>query len=62
MGALQPQLIKDEFAAEARVERKLSDRWTIVAEDRWERSRSNDEIANYHVNECLLGLRFSWEK
>ncbi len=62
VGALQPQLIKDEFAAEARVERKLSDRWTIVAEDRWERSRSNDEIANYHVNECLLGLRFSWEK
>lgn len=62
LGILQPQLIKDEFAADLRVERTLSNRWTIFTADHWERSRSNDPVASYRANECLLGLRFSWEK
>jgi hypothetical protein len=54
--------VKDEFQATMRVERKLSSRWTIYGEYTWERSRSNDVIASYQVNEGLLGARWSWEK
>jgi hypothetical protein len=47
---------------EVRLERKLSARWTLVANYSWERSRSNDAIASYTVNEGLLGARWSWDK
>jgi hypothetical protein len=56
------QEIKDEFATELRVERKLSSRWTLYAAASWERCRSNDEFASYRVKEGLLGARWSWEK
>lgn len=62
LGTVQPQLIKDELTAGLRLERKLSDRWSVFTEENWERSRSNDPVASYRVNECLLGVRFSWEK
>ncbi len=54
--------IKDEYAAGLRVERKLSERWTLWLDYTWERSRSNDPIASYSLNEGLLGARWSWEK
>jgi hypothetical protein len=54
--------LRDEFTAELRVERALSKSWKLVASYRWERSRSNDPIASYVVNEGLLGLRWSWDK
>lgn len=57
-----PARIKDEFTAELLVERTLSKRWTIFAGYEWERSRSNDLLASYRVNEGLLGVRRSWEK
>lgn len=57
----QPR-IKDEYSAELHVERKLSLRWTALGNYRWERSRSNDLLASYRVNEGLLGLRWSWDK
>jgi hypothetical protein len=61
-GIFPPPRIKDEFSSELRVERKLSPRWTAVAQYRWERSRCNDPLAAYRVNEGLLGARWSWEK
>ena len=62
LGISPPALVKEEFAAELRVERKLSDRWTILAEYSWERSRWNDPIGSYRMNEGLLGGQWSWEK
>lgn len=62
LGIAPPARIKDEYTLEGRVERKLSDRWTIFAAFTWERSRSNDRVASYQVNEGLLGVRWSWEK
>ena len=57
-----PPRIKDEYLVELRVERRLGRAWTALAEFSWERTRSNDLIASYAVNEGLLGLRWSWEK
>ena len=62
LGIAPPARIKDEYNLEGRVERKLTDRWTIFAALTWERSRSNDRVASYRVNEGLLGVRWSWEK
>ena len=61
-GTEPPARLRDEFAAELRIERALSPRWRLVAGYRWERSRSNDPIASYVVNEGLLGVRWSWDK
>ena len=61
-GIEPPARVKEEFTAELRIERMLSPRWTAVAGYTWERSRSNDTIASYRVNEGLLGLRWSWDK
>jgi hypothetical protein len=61
-GISPPPQIKDQYTAQLRAERKLSDRWTLFAEYNWERSRSNDTIASYVVNEGLLGARWTWEK
>lgn len=54
--------LREEFAAELEVERALSAKWKLVGSYRWERSRSNDPIASYVVNEGLLGVRWSWDK
>jgi hypothetical protein len=54
--------VKDEFECGLRVERKLSERWTVLGGYTWERARCNDHIASYVVNEGLLGVRWSWEK
>ncbi len=60
---LRPAMrVKDEYSAGLRAERKLTRRWTVLGEYEWERSRSNDLLASYRVNEGLLGLRWSWEK
>jgi hypothetical protein len=61
-GLAPPPRIKDEFLGELRVERSLGRRWTVLAGATWERTRSNDTVASYVVNEGLLGLRWSWEK
>ena len=62
LGIEPPARLKDEFSAELHLERKLSERWTVLAHYTWERSRSNDPLASYRVNEGLLGLRWGWEK
>lgn len=62
IGIVLDPLFRDEFAASLAVERRLSARWTALAEYRWERSRSNDVFARYRLNEGLLGLRWNWDK
>jgi len=62
VGAAPPARIKDSYDATLRVERKLGERWKLVAGYKWERTRSNVVIASYEVNEGLLGARWSWEK
>jgi hypothetical protein len=62
LGINPPGRLKDEFAADLHVERELTKRWTVYGGYTWERSRSNETIASYTVNEGLLGVRWSWEK
>jgi hypothetical protein len=62
LGIDPPFRLRDEFVGELHVGRKLNHRWTVFAGYTWERSRSNDPVASYVVNEGLLGLRWSWEK
>lgn len=57
-----PALLKEEYVATARVERRFSRNWTWFGEYRWERTRSNDRINEYRLNEGLLGVRWNWEK
>ena len=61
-GLEPPPRLKDYFEARLRLERKLGERWTLYAVYTWERSRSNDPLAEYRLNEGLLGARWSWEK
>lgn len=62
IGIAPPPRVRDEFELDVRIERKLNSRWTILGGYTWERSRSNEWIASYVVNEGLLGVRWSWEK
>jgi hypothetical protein len=62
LGQFPPERLKDEFSTELTAERKLTSRWRIFAKYGWDRTRSNDAIASYVVNEGLLGVRWSWEK
>ena len=62
LGLSPPRRVKEEFTAQLRLERKLSERWTIFGEVNWERNRCNDPIASYNMNEGLLGARWNWEK
>jgi hypothetical protein len=62
LGINPPARVRDEFVGELHVERKLSDRWKVFGGYIWERSRSNDPVASYTVNEGLLGVRWSWDK
>ncbi len=57
-----PPRIKDEYALKIRMERKVTARWSIFAGYTWERTRSNDGVASYILNEGLLGARWNWEK
>jgi hypothetical protein len=54
--------LKDEFTADLHVERQLTKQWSVFGAYLWERSRSNETIASYSVNEGLLGVRWSWDK
>lgn len=56
-----PPWIKDGYEAKVHVEYKVSDRWTVYGGYSWERTRSNDKVVSYVVNEGLLGVRWSWE-
>jgi hypothetical protein len=62
LGLAPPARVKDEYEASMRVERQWTPRLAVFGDYRWERSRCNDAIASYRVNECLLGVRWSWER
>ncbi len=62
IGLAPPARVIDEYSVRLRVERKISAQWTALFSYAWERSRSNDSVASYRVNEGLLGARWSWEK
>jgi hypothetical protein len=62
LGIGPPARLKEEYVAELRLERELGRQWTLLASYTWERSRANDLISSYEVNEGLLGVRWSWEK
>jgi hypothetical protein len=62
LGIDPPARLRDEFMGEFHVARMMSKRWTVFSTYTWERSRSNDPVACYTVNEGLLGVRWSWEK
>ncbi|MDP3072161.1 MAG: hypothetical protein Q8N18_17855 [Opitutaceae bacterium] len=61
-GLAPPQLIREDYDAEWVAERQISKRWTVLAKYQWERSRSNDPLSSYVLNEGLLGLRWNWDK
>ncbi len=62
IGISPPARRKDEYELELHVERKVTSRWTLFGGYSWERSRSNDPVTSFVVNEGLLGVRWSWEK
>lgn len=62
VGISPPLLVREKFDASLHLERKLSDRWSVYLDYFWERSRSNEPIASYRMNEGLLGATWSWEK
>ncbi|MSU23723.1 MAG: hypothetical protein EXS32_07865 [Opitutus sp.] len=62
LGLRPPPRVMDEFSAALKIERKLNAQWSVYAKYSWERSRSNDLIASYRMNEGLLGAQWNWEK
>ena len=62
IGIDPPARLRDDFELALRLERKVTARWTMLGRFTWERSRSNERVASYVVNEGLLGVRWSWEK
>jgi hypothetical protein len=53
-GIVRPHRIADIYEASARLERDLGPKWTLFAEHRWERNRSNLDLTDD------LGYRFSY--
>lgn len=60
IGMNPPHRIKEEFLAQARVERQLTARLTVYTDLLWERSRSNDPLASYRVKTALAGVDFAY--
>ena len=55
-GIAPPPRINDDHEITLRSERELNERWTIFAEHRWERSRSNELEFSYRANTVLAGV------
>ena len=56
-GIAPPPRIADDFETTLRAERELDPRWTVFAEHRWERSRSNEDEFSYRANTVLAGVQ-----
>lgn len=56
-GISPPPRIADDFETTVRVERRLTPTWTLFAEHRWERSRSNEIEFSYRANTVLAGVQ-----
>lgn len=59
-GIAPPPRVADDYEALLRVERELGAKWTVFAEHRWERSRSNELEFSYRANTVLAGLQRSF--
>lgn len=57
VGIAPPPRIAEDTAATLRVERLLDHRWTLFAENHWERSRSNEREFSYRANTVLAGVQ-----
>ncbi len=60
IGIAPPPRIAELFGTTARVERSLNDAWSLFAEHRWERSRSNETEFSYRDNTMLAGVQRSF--
>lgn len=66
VGAVQTPRITDAFEATGRIEWDVAAKWTLFAENRWERSRSNikdfddTELFSYRTNTASLGVQRSF--
>jgi hypothetical protein len=56
-GIAPPPRITDDYETTLRVEREVDSRWTVFAEHRWERSRSNEFEFRYRANTVLAGVQ-----
>ena len=59
-GTAPPPRVADNFETSLRVERELTSAWTVFAEHRWERNRSNESEFDYRANTVLAGLQRSF--
>lgn len=57
IGIAPPKRRADEFDVVARLERTLGDRWTLLLEHHWERSRANQAEFSYRANTVLAGVQ-----
>lgn len=56
-GIAPPARLAEDFETVLRVERTLAPPWSVFAEYRWERSRSNQADLGYRVNTALAGVQ-----
>jgi hypothetical protein len=56
-GMAPPARISDFFETRVRVERQTAGGWTLFAENRWERNRSNEFSFSYRANTVLAGIQ-----
>lgn len=59
-GIAPPSRFAEDFSTLLRVEREIDARWSVFAEHRWERSRSNETDFGYRVNTLLGGIQRSF--
>ena len=60
IGMNPPARLKEEFLAQARIERAWTPRALIFTELTWERSRSNDPLATYRVQTVSAGVDWAY--
>lgn len=56
-GVTPPARLADNFEASVLVERELNAVWSVFAQQRWERSRSNEIGFSYRANTVLAGIQ-----
>ena len=56
-GIAPPGRMADDYEVRLRGERDLKNAWTLFAEHRWERSRSNEPGFSYRANTALAGVQ-----
>lgn len=60
IGINPPKRIKEEYLAQARIERRLTERAMLFVDYLWERSRSNFPMTSYKVKTALAGVDWAF--